>query len=154
MDGNAQVKTMTSWRDYVHAHEFLSSDCQTFLDKIETMPEVKITRAGLIKLSTPIGKMVPYELCPKYVKVILRKICAKGGLPQKGFATTQAYNRALCNLYIYGYLHDIPETLMERRRYHNILKRRWGLDNPEALKRYKRNAGKFNKNFRAEMSRI
>lgn len=142
------------WRNHVYAHELLTLECQTVLDEVEALPGVKISREGLIRITEPIGRMVPYELCPKGIKALLRKITAEGTLPREAFKTNQAYSRALCNLYIYGYMEDVPATLLERRRYHNALKKRWGLDNPEKLAEYRKNAQSLHDKHRAETSRI
>lgn len=152
---SATEEKKTGWREYVHASEFMPSHLATFLDEVEGQPGVTITRAGLINISKPIPiGMIPYELCPTRVKKLLRGITAEGELPQELFNDKQKYKNALCNLHIYGYLADIPKTLLERRRYVKLLKERWLGKHPEKVQEYKRNAEKFTLKYQTKRLRI
>jgi hypothetical protein len=95
-----------------------------------------ISRAGLLSLKKPIGATVPYEICPRRVKRVLQMIADKAELPIELFKSKASHNSALCNMYIYGYLRDVDQTILAARKARSISRKRWGEDNPDKIKIY------------------
>jgi hypothetical protein len=139
----------SSWRSYVYDAELLSEECQTFLDKHSD--KGKVYRSGMIRLRTACGPdLCPYELLPKYVKAMVKKITDEGTMPRTAFKDTHAYKTALCNLYLYGYLTDLDEALPQQRKAHIASRRRWCIEHPNKVKQYMRNAQNYRNKWNAK----
>lgn len=145
--------TTMPWRAKVKFLEGLPKHCVDFLDKHHTNKNLEVSAAGLIRLTDTIGAMVPYEICPQRVKTAIRKITPQGSLPRTAFPRKVLYESALCNLYTYGYLQDVEETVIERRRAISVARKRWCKENPENVKKYIENAKRLQEQRRIESSR-
>lgn len=139
------------WREYVLTPETLPEDCQDFLDTHSS--KGKVSRAGLLELKESIGVSVPYQICPRRVKKILRMITDDAELPRGLFKTKVSYQSALCNLYIYGYMRDVDQTLIAARNARLLARKRWGDENPEKMKKYAENANAYRKKWFEEYRR-
>jgi hypothetical protein len=147
-----QAKDIPNWRKTVKCSDALPDHCQTFLD--EHAAKFKITTGGLVHLTEPIGVIIPYEICPLRVKKIIRTITPDGQLTRSLFKTKASYQSALCNLHVYGYLQNIDQTLIERRRVRAVARKRWSDENPEAIKRYAAYGRKFCDANKIKMLRV
>jgi hypothetical protein len=140
------------WRDKVTSWDALPEHCQEFLDAHHT--KFRVTTGGLVHLTESIGVIVPYELAPLRVKKVIRKITPEGELPRSLFKTKMAYQSALCNLYVYGYLGDIDQTILERRRARAVAKKRWASEHPDKIKAYAVQGRKFQEKHKLKMTRV
>jgi hypothetical protein len=137
------------WRKNVYLPDTYSQECQDFLDN--HVSKGVLSRRGNFQLKDNIGEVVPYELCPGRVKLMLQKITAEGDLPRSAFKSTRDYRCAVINLHIYGYLQNLKDhTLMQKRRVTAQYTKRWSRNNSDKVKQYSANAHKYKRKWKNE----
>ena len=119
------------WRSKVAYPQRFSTEVCDFLDKHHQ--KGKLSRVGTYHIRQTIGALVPFVLCPLKIKKTINLL----PLDRTKFKTAEHFKSALVNMYIYGYMPDVPRALVERAQYWHEFRKRWQLDHPESMAKVK-----------------
>jgi hypothetical protein len=116
-------ETDDGWRKKVYMANAFSDEESDFLDL--HWKKGRLSRMGQLQLSKPIGTFVPYVFLPSHVKKYIGKINESGDLLRSSFKNKRAYESAMHGLYVYGYLENIDQAIIEKTKALKDYVKKW-----------------------------
>ena len=134
------------WKETVYMPDAFSSECVSFLNK--HWRKGKLSKSGLLTLTSPIDEAVPYELAPSYVRKHLANIDENGTLPRSTYKHKRGYDCAQAALYVYGYRSSIDAAIIAKQKAKLAYQKRWRTANPDRVREINRRAKRYRNNHR------